>query len=92
MTRSYHVTRKAARVARANGDAEPAEHASAKSWVKKTEKMTRSARKHVPQEEQERSRNRDIVSRAKRRHLRRRKVKFKAIEIIRRHSAHDHAA
>ena len=84
MARSYHVTRKAARIAKADGDDEPAERVSSKSWVKKIEKRTRVARKHVPQEE--RSRNRDIVGRAKRRHLLARKVKFRAVEIMRRHS------
>jgi len=65
MSRSYHVTEKAARVAFANGDIEPMYQASEKSWVKKSQKELRAAQRIIP--EKKRVISRHIVSHEKRR-------------------------
>ena len=65
MSRSYHVTEKAVRVAFANGDIEPIYQASEKSWVKKSQKECRAAEKIIPGKKRVISRH--IVSHEKRR-------------------------
>lgn len=65
MSRSYHVTEKAARVAFVNGDCEPMYQASEKSWVKKKQKQARTIRKAVP--EKKHAIPRAIVGREKKR-------------------------
>lgn len=48
MSRSYHVTEKAANVAFANGDTTPTYEASEKAWVKKKQKEARAIKKVFP--------------------------------------------
>jgi hypothetical protein len=62
MSRSYHVTKRAAIRALAEGDVMPTADASEKAWVKKAESAQRQ-RAHVVGQ---RSKNSTIVSRQKR--------------------------
>lgn len=48
MSRSYHVTKKAAVAAFVNGDTEPTYQASEKAWVKSKQKQARAMKKAVP--------------------------------------------
>ena len=48
MSRSYHVTKKAAVAAFVNGDTEPAYQASEKAWVKSKQMEARAIKKAVP--------------------------------------------
>jgi hypothetical protein len=74
MARSYHVTKKAARLALAKGNAKPTNKAQEKSWTKEMVKMERVASRRFS--EQKRSITRSVPNWAKDRKILDPKVRF----------------